>query len=393
MDKQKVLIVHNYYKIPGGEDSVVKNELKLLKDNGHSVFFYSRNNSEIDSMSFFRRLLLPFGFIFNLKTYKDIRAIILKEGIDIIHVHNTLSLISPAVYYAADKCGVPVVQTVHNFRLVCPGATLFRDGHICEECIAGGLGVSVTHKCYRNSVLQTLICAVSTWIHRMLGIYGRLYYICLTGFNKKKLLEANISGKKIFDPDRMYIKPNFVDLKYDAPKKGSAYIYIGRLDLQKGLKVLLDAWKIMGDKAPELFIYGKGPLEKECINYIKDNRINALYKGFVSNADAVHIIGGARAVILPTLWYEGYPMTIAEAIGLGTPVISSDIGNAGALIEEGVTGLKFQAGLPQSLVSAVKRMEENPFTVPESIRKSNSPDSNYVMLKEIYDEVCNNAKK
>ena len=187
--KQKVLIVHNYYQIPGGEDTVVANEKKMLEEHGHKVVLYSRNNSEIKEMSKLQKLKLPFTTIFNPRTYKDIKKLIKEENINVVHVHNTLNLISPAVYYAALSCKVPVVQTIHNFRLLCPGATFYRDGHICEDCVQQGLKCAVKHGCYRDSKVQTLICVVSTIFHRMTGIYGKINYICLTEFNKQKLLE------------------------------------------------------------------------------------------------------------------------------------------------------------------------------------------------------------
>ncbi|MCD8197553.1 MAG: glycosyltransferase [Lachnospiraceae bacterium] len=208
--KYKVLIVHNYYQIPGGEDTVVANEKKLLEDHGHTVVFYSRNNSELKVMSLVQKLSLPFATIFNFRTYREVKKIIREQHIDIVHVHNTLSLISPSVYYAAFSCKVPVVQTIHNFRLLCPGALFYREGHICEDCVKNGLLCAVKHGCYRGSKLQTLICVTNTKIHRMLGTYRKLNYICLTEFNKEKLLQLNRPGKKqIINPAQIYIKPNF----------------------------------------------------------------------------------------------------------------------------------------------------------------------------------------
>lgn len=174
--KHNILIVHNYYQIPGGEDTVVANEKKLLEENGHKVVLYSRNNYELKEMSTLQKVMLLFTTVFNPRTYRDIKHLIKTERIDIIHVHNTLNLISPAVYYAARAMKVPVVQTVHNFRLLCPGATFYRDGHICEDCVLKGL------MCPVNSRLQTLACVISTKIHRMTGIYGKINYICLTEF-------------------------------------------------------------------------------------------------------------------------------------------------------------------------------------------------------------------
>ncbi len=208
MKKKTVLIVHNYYQIPGGEDAVVANEKQLLESHGHKVVMYTRNNNEIRGL---RKLVAPFTTIFNLKTYYDVKSIIKKEGIDVVHVHNTLNLISPAVYYAAIDCNVPVVQTIHNYRLLCPNALLFRDGHVCEDCLEKGLRCSVSHGCYRDSRLQTLVCVIGLKLHRMTGIYRRINYIALTEFGRKMILRHSQ-----IVPERVYLKPNFTfDYKED----------------------------------------------------------------------------------------------------------------------------------------------------------------------------------
>ena len=186
--KQNILIVHNYYQIPGGEDTVVANEKKMLEKHCHKVILYSRNNAELKQMSKLQKVFLPITTVFNPRTYRDIKKLIRDEKIEIVHVHNTLNLVSPAVYYAARRMKVPVVQTIHNFRLLCPGATFYRDGHICEDCVEYGLKCAVKHRCYRGSKIQTLACVLSTAFHRMTGIYGKINYICLTDFNKQKLL-------------------------------------------------------------------------------------------------------------------------------------------------------------------------------------------------------------
>ena len=226
--KQNILIVHNYYQIPGGEDTVVANEKKMLEEHGHKVILYSRNNAELKEMSKLKKLTLPVTTIFNPRTYREIKKLIKAESIEIVHVHNTLNLISPAVYYAARAMHVPVVQTIHNFRLLCPGATFYRDGHICEDCVKHGLKCAVKHSCYRGSRIQTLACVISTWFHRMTGIYGKINYICLTEFNKGKLLEL-----KRIKPERVFVKPNFVksqNLFIPEEQRENQFVFAGRLD-------------------------------------------------------------------------------------------------------------------------------------------------------------------
>ena len=242
--KQRILLVHNYYKIPGGEDTVVANEKKLLEDHGHEVFLYSRSNTEMESFSIVQKLLLPFTSLFSLRTFCEVKKEIRLHKIDIVHVHNTLSLISPSVYYAAFVCGKPVVQTVHNFRLLCPAATFLREGKICEECVEKGLGCAVRYGCYRGSRLQTLVSASILKLHRILGTYRRLYYICLTDFNRNKLLLLNKKGKEYIKENRVFVKPNFAQTppKMEVEKK-EQYIFSGRLDNLKGIRVLLEAWR------------------------------------------------------------------------------------------------------------------------------------------------------
>lgn len=329
--KHRVLLVHNYYQIPGGEDTVVSNEKKMLEDNGHEVILYTRHNNELKNMSLLQKVCLPVCSIFNLRTYRDIKEIIQKHDIDIVHVHNTLNLISPAVYYAALKCKIPIVQTIHNFRLLCPGATFYRDGHICEDCVEKGMMCAVKHRCYRGSRLQTLLCVVSTKIHRTMRVYGKINYICLTEFNKDKIIRLNQVKK-----EHVYIKPNFVECdRCVIPYKhrDNYFVYAGRLDKLKGIDRLLEIWKKMGDTAPDLLVCGTGPLEKWCKEFVDDNRLkNVKLMGGIPNLEVRKLIANSKALILPTRWYEGFPVSIVEAYSVGTPVLGSTIGNVGNIL-------------------------------------------------------------
>ena len=383
--KQNILIVHNYYQIPGGEDTVVANEKKMLEDHGHKVIFYTRSNNELKNMGLFKKLLLPLTTIYNPRTARDIKRIIKEEKIDIVHVHNTLTLISPAVYYAALRMKKPVVQTIHNFRLLCPGATFYRDGHICEDCVSKGLGCALKHKCYRGSFLQTLICVLSTKIHRWTGIYGKINYICLTEFNKEKLLQLKgIKGESVF------VKPNFVDRKAEIKvKRKDQFVFAGRLDKLKGIDLLLTAWKEMGESTPKLVVCGTGPMEDWCKAYVRENNLNVEMRGYLPNEETLEIIGESRALILPTQWYEGFPMTIVEAYSVGTPVICTDIGNCGCVVEEGVTGWKFQNR--NALIDAILCSSNIVDTVKAEYKTTYREDRNYMLLSKIYGECVNNG--
>lgn len=352
-EKPTILQVHNRYQIPGGEDTVAENERRLLEAQGHRVVRYFRDNKEMKDFSLLQKLLLPVTTVFNPRTYREVRRLIRTEHIDIVHVHNTLNLISPSVYYAALAEGVPVVQTVHNFRLLCPGATFYRDGHICEDCLHGGLGCAVKHSCYRGSRLQTLACVISTKIHRMTGIYGKLNYICLTEFNREKLLNL-----KQVRPERVYVKPNFVENDPEPilpeERRRNQMVFAGRLEKLKGVDVLLKSWKLLGENAPQLILCGTGPLEDWCRDYIREHAVqNVQMRGFTPNAEVRRLMAQSRALILPTRWYEGFPVSIVEAFSVGTPVLCSDLGNAGSIVTEGVTGRKFQPDSPEDLARAV----------------------------------------
>lgn len=384
-----ILIVHNHYQLPGGEDTVVENEAKLLKNHGHKVILYTRDNGELNRFSKFQKLLLPFTFLYNPRTAREIKKIIQKEKIDVVHVHNTLMLISPAVYYAARAKKVPVVQTIHNFRLLCPGATFFRDGAVCEDCLTKGLNCAVKHRCYRGSKAQTLACVISTRYHRMRGIYKKLNYICLTEFNRRKLL--NLRG---VPPENVAVKPNFVEQTeglVPQTDRADRIIFAGRLEELKGLRVLLESWRLLGSTAPRLVLCGTGPLEEWCLSFIQENKMrNVTLAGRLPNENVRRLLATSKALILPTQCYEGFPMTIAEAFSVGTPVLVSDLGNAGSLVREGYTGMKFNQKSPQSIASTVEAFLEEQDTSWETntldeYARTMSPEGNYKALMEIYD--------
>lgn len=381
-NKQSILIVHNYYQIPGGEDTVVANEKKMLEEHGHKVILYRRNNSELKQMSKLQKLFLPITTIFNPRTYKEIKKLIKSENIEIVHVHNTLNLISPAVYYAARSMKVSVVQTVHNFRLLCPGATFYRDGHICEDCMNNGLWCAVKHKCYRGSRMQTLACVLSTWFHRLTGIYGKINYICLTEFNKCKLLEL-----KQIKPEKVFVKPNFVVSKgsiVPEESRENQFVFAGRLDKLKGIDILFEAWKSMGDTAPKLVVCGTGPMEEWCKEFVRQNQVNIELRGFVSNIETQKLIANSKALVLPTQWYEGFPMSILEAFSVGTPVICSDLGNSGSIVEEGVTGCKFRSDSAEDIINKVRRCYGMCESTMSEFNNKYSDIRNYEMMKRIY---------
>ncbi len=385
MVMRRVLIVHNDYQQAGGERNVAANEAELLRAHGHVVFFYTRDNTEIRSYGPLKKLLLPFTTLFSLRTCREVRRLIVRERIDLVHVHNTVPLISPAVYYAAWSRGVPVVQTVHNYRFVCPNGMFYRDGHVCEECVAHGLGRAVRHGCYRNSRAQSLVLAAAIGLHRLAGTYRRIEaYICLTDFAREKL------AKKLPEV-RIAVKPNIVDVPF-APipytEHGDAYVFFGRLDAQKGVWVLLAAF----EKLPEceLRVIGGGPEEVAMRAYLAEHGVkNIVMTGRLPHGEALTYVARARAVVMPTQLYEGLPMTVLESFALGTPVIGSQMGNVGAALAEYGGGFAFDQSDPAALADCIAaltqaRLQHASEEALEAARAICDREKNYRMLMQIY---------
>lgn len=335
MKKENILIVHNHYVVSGGEDSVVRNEKELLESRGHKVILYTRDNKEIANMSRAQKMGMVCSYLFSFKTYFDICSLIVKEKIDVVHVHNTLSLISPSVYYAAVSKKIPIIQIVHNFRLICPNALLYRKNKICERCIKEGLHCAIKNNCYHDSFFQTLLCVMGLKLHRSIGIYKKIHYICLTEFNREKLLEGM---RKHIKKEKVFIKPNFVEDVYDElPKKVREIpyqycIYAGRLEESKGILELAAAWREMKD-VPALVICGSGPAENELKEMIV-KQDNIVYLGKMSHEKTLDLIFYAEALIFPSGLYEGFPMTILESMMCGTPIICRNIGNGADIVKK-----------------------------------------------------------
>ncbi|MDU3526244.1 glycosyltransferase family 4 protein [Clostridium sp.] len=383
MDKERVLIVHNYYQIPGGEDTVVSNERKMLEDNGHDVFMYSRHNDEIKKKGIIGKLLLPFETIYSLRTTRDIKKIVKEKKIDIVHVHNTFPLISPSVYSASKISGAKVVQTIHNFRLLCPAATFARDNKICEDCVNKGLLNSVKHKCYRNSKIQTIISASMLKFNRIIGSYKKIdAYIALTEFNKEKL-------SSLIPKEKIFVKPNFCE-KPNIPivpiEKRKYFMFLGRLDKLKGINLLVEAWKDIKDE--ELVVVGTGPEEEYIKSFIKENNMtNVKLVGLKKKDEAMKLLSKAKAIIVPSQWYEPFGLVLIESLKLGTPIIANNIGSISEIINDKKFGVIKKINnkndirnLVYDFLSSYTKYSEIEFAFKDRYTSEN----NYRILKNIY---------
>lgn len=387
--KHNILIVHNYYQIPGGEDSVVINEKKMLESNGHKVFMYTRHNNEIKKFNMLGKLKLAFDTIYSLKTIREVKKIIKKNKIDIVHVHNTFPLISPSVYNASNDCGVKVVQTIHNFRLICPAATFTCNENICEKCLSGGLKFSIRNKCYRNSRTQTFIVVLMLKINRIIGSYDKISnYISLTKFSKKKL-------EILIPKDKIVIKPNFIDKKNKETiriEDRKYFMFLGRIDKLKGIDILLESWKNI--KEEKLIIVGSGPEEDRVKNFIYNNKIDNIdFLGYRKKEEAIDILSKAKALIIPSQWYEGLPMTLVESFSMNVPVIASKLGSLEYLVNDGVNGLLFKYDDKFDLINKINQVRNDKelalklsIGAKESFEKLYNKEINYDTLINVYDK-------
>ncbi len=392
--KLRILQVHNWYQIPGGEDVVVANEKRLLEMNGHEVYSYARNNSELNEMKPFRKLLIPFTAVYSFRTYREVKKIIQEKRIDVVHVHNTLMMVSPSVFYAAFHCHVPVVQTLHNFRMLCPAGSFFRGDRICEECSEYGLQCSLKYGCYRGSRAQTFVSAAILKIHRMLGTYHKVHFICLTEFNKEKLSQLNKKGRDVIDLDKVYLNPNFTfqdDASFESSSHLDYFLFVGRVEALKGIDVVIRAFEQMPDQ--RLVVAGDGPLMGQMKEYIRAHGMkNVELAGYLSKTQLQEKYRKARAVIMSSQCYEAFAMTIAEAYSYGVPVIAGDIGNLRNMVEENITGIRFCYDSPDDLVKKVQQynvmdIEQMKNNAKRFYEQRLRPEDNYQILEKIYHDV------
>ncbi len=384
----KVLLVHNEYQQPGGEDIVFRLEHQLLSDFGHRVVTYQRSNYEISRYSTARRLLLIRQMTWAADTQRDMARLLRQESPDIVHVHNTFTQISPSIYAACRKAEVPVVQTLHNFRLLCPGATFYRDGHVCHECVTAGLHRSILHGCYRNSRLASAAVAGMLATHRRLSTWSHniTSYIALTEFARQQFIRGGLPGEKIC------VKPNFVDPDPGQGTRSGGYaIFVGRLSPEKGLQTLLEAWYRLGNSI-ELRIVGDGPLRAELTNYAEQAGLSSVrFMGRQDRSATQEAIKGALFLILPSVCYENFPMTIVEAFASGTPVICSRLGAMQEIVSHRHTGLHFEPGSSEHLAESVSWGWANPARMRAMGRAARrqfelkyTAEKNHSLLLDIY---------
>lgn len=382
----KILIAHNSYQQRGGEDTVAGAETGLLRSHGHQVEVYERHNRELHDMS---ATTAAISCVWSQQSYKEVGQLCDAFQPDVIHVHNTFPLISPSVYWLAARKRIPVIQTLHNFRLLCPQAMFLRKEKVCEDCLGKLPWRAVTRKCYRDSALQSAAAVVMLAGHRAIGSYQAQVtaYIALSNFSREKFIAGGLPAERIF------IKPNFVDSR-KAPnwKQRQGGIFVGRLSAEKGLDLLMDAVRKLRGSAnssgtlPSVKIVGAGPLEQAVLEVFKTD-----YLGFRPPDEVFDLLHSSLFLVAPSTCYETFGLVAVEAFACGVPVIASRHGGIGELIDDGITGLLFTPGDANDLAAKIAWAQAHPEQMLKMGRaayseylKKFTPEKNYQMLMSIY---------
>ena len=342
----RILLVHNRYRERGGEDAAVERDLVALRRAGHVVETVFFNNEIIASGA--DRLRAAVEVAHAPRAIAQVEAVAKRFRPDVVHVHNSFPLISPGVHAAMRRLGSATVQTLHNFRLICANGMLTRDGRPCESCLGRSPYQAVLHRCYRGSRLGSLAVARMIDVHRRAGTWTRHVdrLIVLTAFARQTFERAGLPA------ERIRVRPNGLpDPGAPDGRPRAGILFVGRLTAEKGVAVLADASRL---SAAPLTVIGDGPL----LGPLTGAGVTAL--GFRGREEVQAAMASAAAVVVPSLWYEGLPMVVAEAFAAGTPVIASRIGALADLVEDGVTGLHVRPGDAPDLAGAMDRIAGEP---------------------------------
>jgi len=389
----RLLIVHNFYLFPGGEDQVFYNEMTLLREYGHDVYEYTVSNEEISKMSL---VAAGINTIWSRRSFTKIKKLLTELKPDLVHFHNIFPILSPSVYFACNIAKIPVVQTLHNYRLLCPSALFFRQGKTCLKCLDLGFPwPAIRHACYRNSYGASIAVVAMLLVHRWLSSWKKQVdcYIALSEFSRQKFIQGGVPKKKIM------VKPNFTEIDPDVKIAENEYaLFIGRISAEKGIDVLLRAWQKCGSR--QLLIFGKGPLEAEVQEAIRNCALTAItMKGQTSRREVITAINQSQFVIVPSLCFENFPLVIIEAFACGVPVIASRLGAIAEIVQDQKTGLLFTAGDAEDLSVKLLWAWDHPIEMSVMGRAARSEyeakytsERNYQLLMDIYQYSINSHR-
>lgn len=353
----KILIVHNYYNssLPSGEATAVEADRRLLRGHGIEVIEYARHNDEINEQGVAGRLTTAVASVWSPRTYAELTRLIAEYKPDVAHFHNLFPLITTSGYVACRRAGVPVVQTIHNYRHACLNGLFMRGGAVCEACLGKSSLRGIIHRCYRDSFAAS---AMAAWVrdtqqYILHNVDNVDCFIALTEFAAAKLIASGVAK------DRIVVRPNFIE--YDSPPvmepRGDFVLYAGRLAPEKGVRTLIKAWRGIHDI--QLVIAGDGPQRRELEALVQSLGVNARILGLLSHDDVLKLVEQARCLIVPSEWYEGFPMTIVEAFSRGTPVIAARIGGLPEIVERNGAGVIFPPGDSDALYAVARGLLDN----------------------------------
>jgi glycosyltransferase involved in cell wall biosynthesis len=384
------LSLHTFYQQAGGEDVVFRAEVALLQERGHEVLELTFDNRDLENLPPWRQAGLT---LWNQEAYRRVREAIREHRPDLLHLHNTFTLASPAVIHAAKAEGIPVVMTLHNYRLLCVNALFFRRGRVCEDCLGGLPWHGVFHGCYRDSRPASAVVAAMLSLHRALGTWNMVdRFIALTEFARQKFIEGG------FPPEKISVKPNFVHPDPGPGEgRGGYALFVGRLSPEKGLGTLLMAWERLGGKVP-LKIVGDGPLAPEVQEAQK--RIPGVeWLGRKAPEEVYALMSEASFLVFPSESYEGFPKVLAEAFAKGLPVLASALGSQGSIVDHGRTGLHFRPSDPEDLAAKVEWLLAHPNELARMRKEARAEyeakytaEQNYAQLMAIYHEVLSKRR-
>ena len=387
-----VVVVHNHYQLRGGEDQVFADEVHLLEAHGHRVLPYTVHNAQLASKN---SLGMAKATLWNGEIYRDLRTLLKREQPRLVHFHNVFPLISPAAYYAARAEGIPVVQTLHNYRLLCPNSLFFRDGHACEDCLDKFIPwPGVIHACYRGDRAASGVVATMLTTHRLLRTWTQMVdvYVTPSEFAREKFIQGGLPSEKIV------VKPNFVHPDPGAGEGGGGYVlFVGRLSVEKGLNTLLTAWERLGTRIP-LKIVGDGPMADRVIEAAERLRC-VEWQGHRPPEEVGTLMGEASLLVFPSECYETFGRAAIEAFAKGTPVVAANLGAHAELVDHGRTGLHFRPGNPKDLATQVEWALSHPAELAQMRREARAEfevkytaEQNYRKLLEIYESAVAHAK-
>jgi glycosyltransferase involved in cell wall biosynthesis len=390
----RILIVHNWYRSesPSGENRVVEEESRLLRAGGHEVHVHGPSSDDIATLDRTARATLPLRVVWSSASKRELTRAIERFRPDVVHLHNTFPLLSPSVLAATRAAGLPVVATLHNYRLVCPGGTLFRGGTVCHDCLAGSTLPGVRHGCYRDSSVMTVPIALSIELHT------RRWQRSVDAFVALSTAQADIFTAAGFPADRMVVKPNFVPDRPHHPRTGGRrhVLCLGRLTVEKGIRVLRTAWS---EHAPTggfrhpLVIAGAGPLDAEVRAWAAADP-SVEFLGQQSRAECSQLLDDAVAVVVPSVWEETFGLVVIEAKAAGVPAVASDHASFPELIDHGVDGLLVPANDAAALARAIASVDGDrvrAMALGAAARRSYeahyTPERNLRLLEDLYERV------